>query len=151
MLEDIFLTEGKAANWEEAIQITAHILEKNGCVKESFLNGCIEREKLYPTGLPTKVPIALPHTEAIHVIKPGACLLRLSEPVKFRNMEDPEDEIEVGFVFNIAIEKSKDQLKVLGAISRMFQDIEFLERARRLSINEFREVFLEKWHMWHTQ
>ena len=151
MLEDIFLTEGKAEDWVEAIRITAHVLEEHECVKESFFKGCVEREKIYPTGLPTTVPIALPHTEAVHVIKPGACLLRLSEPVKFKSMEDPEEEIAVDFVLNIAIADTKDQLSALGAVSRMFQDLDFLKQARNLPINKFKEIFFEKWQMCYKQ
>ncbi len=150
MLDEIFLTEGEAVDWEAAIRITSRILELEGCVKESFYKACVDREKLYPTGLPTKVPIALPHTNEVHVIRPGACLLRLSEPVKFKSMENPEDEIEVEFVFNIAISEVKDQLSVLGAVSRMFQDMEFLKNIKSMPIDEFKKVFIDKWRSWQS-
>jgi PTS system galactitol-specific IIA component len=145
MIQDIYTIEGEAANWEEAISMTASVLEENECVKKSFLQACIDREKIYPTGLPTKVPVALPHTEIDHAIKPCACLLRLKKPVGFRNMENPENMIEVSFVLNIAIVDHKDQLDALKTVTKMFQDTAFFEKARDLPLNELTEVFLGKW------
>ncbi len=33
----------------------------NGCIEPVFVQAVLEREKEYPTGLPTLVPIAIPH------------------------------------------------------------------------------------------
>ena len=39
-----------------------------GYVKDSFLEGLVDREKNYPTGLKTSVcGIAIPHTDSIHI------------------------------------------------------------------------------------
>ena len=145
MIDDIYTIEGEAVNWEDAVVLTASVLEKNGCVKKSFLQACIERERIYPTGLATKIPVALPHTETKHAIKPCACLLRLKKPVGFRDMGDPENLINVSFVLNIAIVDQKDQLGALKNVTKLFQDVAFFKKARDMPLNELYEAFLEKW------
>jgi Phosphotransferase system mannitol/fructose-specific IIA domain (Ntr-type) len=141
MIEEIFVIDGDAASWEEAIQMTAGVLAENGYVKKSFLQGCIDREKIYPTGLPTKIPVALPHTGCAHVNKPGACLLRLNRPVLFNSMQNPEETVNVSFVFNIAIMDNSDQLSALRAITKLFQEFDDLDKVKEMPLNEIRELF----------
>ncbi|TQI68932.1 PTS sugar transporter subunit IIA [Clostridium sp. KNHs216] len=141
MIEEIFVIDGDAASWEEAIQMTAGVLAEHGYVKKSFLQGCIDREKIYPTGLPTKIPVALPHTGCAHVNKPGACLLRLNRPVLFNSMQNPEESVNVSFVFNIAIMDNSDQLSALRAITKLFQEFDDLDKVKEMPLNEIRELF----------
>jgi galactitol PTS system EIIA component len=141
MIKEIFVIEGDAASWEGAIKMTAGVLTENGYVKNSFLQGCIEREKIYPTGLPTKIPVALPHTGCAHVNKPGACLLRLNRPVSFNSMQDPEETVNVSFVFNIAIMDNSDQLSALRAITKLFQEFDDLDKVKEMPLSEIRELF----------
>ena len=145
MENNVYVIEREASDWEEAILITSCLLYKNGCVKENFAEKCIEREKVFPTGLPSKVPVAIPHTDGSYVIKPAVCMLRLTNPVLFKNMEDPEKEIAVDYVFNIAIKSSEDQLKMLSVISNIFQDDEFLNLPKDTPIEVLKEKFLNKW------
>lgn len=43
----------------------------------------LARENAYPTGLPTPVPAAIPHTDPAHVLQPGLAVASLAEPVEF--------------------------------------------------------------------
>ena len=102
MIEKVFVIEDEAGSKEEALKLTFRKLYEEGCVKESFYEGCMKREKLFPTGLDTPIPVAIPHTDSVHVISPAVCVLRLREPVAFSLMEDDSKKAFVEFVFNMA-------------------------------------------------
>lgn len=55
--------EGEAKDWEEAIRLCGQAIADAGYADETFMNACIEREKEYPTGLPSEVPVAIPHSK----------------------------------------------------------------------------------------
>ena len=61
---EIVVIDGEAKTWEEAIHLTAGALLEKGYVKDTFEENCIKREKVFPTGLNTELPIAIPHTES---------------------------------------------------------------------------------------
>ncbi len=44
-----------------------------------FMNACIEREKEYPTGLPSEVPVAIPHSKVEGIKDNCVCFLRLKK------------------------------------------------------------------------
>ena len=55
--------EADAQNWEEAIKFCGEALIANNCIGQGFVTACIEREKSFPTGLPTVIPVAIPHAD----------------------------------------------------------------------------------------
>ena len=73
--------------------------------------------------------------------KPGACLLRLNRPVRFNSMQNPEEIVNVSFVFNIAIMDNSDQLSALRAITKLFQEFEDLDKVKEMPLSEIRELF----------
>ena len=140
---EIIVMDACPASDEEAIRIAAHALYEAGCVTEDFAQACIDREKIYPTGIPSVVPIAIPHSEAENVLKKAVCILRLKEPVYFCSMENRENELPVEYVFNLAVEAGKDQIKMLQAVVRMARDHESLKLAKTMSQEEMREYFIK--------
>ncbi|ATG55982.1 PTS fructose transporter subunit IIA [Brachybacterium ginsengisoli] len=54
-----------------------------GAVTDSFEAAVLQREEMHPTGLPTLVPAAIPHTDPEHVITPGFAIAVPKEPVVF--------------------------------------------------------------------
>lgn len=142
---NVFVIEGSPKTWQDAIHLTYSKLFKEGYVKDSFLDGCIEREKKYPTGLPTELPIAIPHTFANHVITTAICVLKPEKPVYFVSMEDPEKTINAEFVFNMALKNECDQVKMIRAIVKVARSKEFLERAKKMPLDELRDILYKKW------
>ena len=71
-----FAIEGHANTDFEAIHLCAQKLKEEGYVTDQFESNCINREKEYPTGLPTVVPVAMPHSEASGVVKNAICMLK---------------------------------------------------------------------------
>ncbi len=148
MIKDVLVIESNPKSWEEAIEITYSTLYKAGYVKESFLQGCIEREKKYPTGLMTAIPVAVPHTDSVHIITPSICVMRLKEPVAFHNMEDPDSTVDAQFVFNMALESGNDQISMLQSIIKTAQDSEFLKEAKHQPLDLIREKLIKDWNVY---
>ena len=104
-----------APSKEEVIRALCGILEKNGHVSAEYCEDVLNRERQYPTGLPTEgVPVAIPHgmkTDA--VISPAVAVATLREPVAFRNMVAPDEDLPVRVVCLIANRNPEAQLKDL--------------------------------------
>lgn len=142
---NLFVIEGNPSGWEEAIRMTAETLKEKGCVGDDFYDKCIEREKVYPTGLPTYMPVAIPHAEGAVIHKTAICIMRLEKPVSFHNMENIETEINVNYVLNLAIMTGEGQLKALATIIHVFQDVDFVNSLENTTLEELQQAFYNKW------
>lgn len=97
-------------------------LLKAGYVKGSFLSHVLEREKNYPTGIDTSpiskdLPnVAIPHTEGEFVNARLIVPVVLEHPIKFKNMIDPSQELEVRFLFMILNNDPEGQANILAQI-----------------------------------
>ncbi len=140
----LYVLEGSASTKEEALRITADILAKEGCVKEGFLESCLEREKDYPTGLTDYCPVALPHTSKDYVDKEAICVLRLKEPVKFKSMEDINKDIDVKIVINMALLDDDKHIVIISRIIRNLKDQHFVKKLETLSIEDLKDYLEEK-------
>ena len=109
---------------EQVIRLLAGRLEALGYVKPSYADAVVKREATMPTGLPLgqAVNVAIPHTDAVHVIRPGVALGVLSAPVDFANMEGPDEAVPVGVVFLLAINDKDKQIDMLQEIMEAIQD-----------------------------
>lgn len=143
MLKDVLVIEGQPETWEEALSLTYSELLDHGYVKESFLSACIEREKRLPTGLPTEIGVAIPHTDAEHVLIPAICMLQLKNPVRFRNMGDPDNCVDVFYIFNMALKENKDQLSMLKSIIHLVKDKKYLRDCKSKSLEDIRKELLD--------
>ncbi|HHV82871.1 MAG TPA: PTS sugar transporter subunit IIA [Tepidanaerobacter syntrophicus] len=117
----------EATEKEEVITLMAKKLISEGYVKGSYLNAILEREKEYPTGLPTnEVGVAIPHTDIEHVIKPGIAVATLKNPVKFNAMGNPDEEVDVKLIFMLAVTEPKGQINLLKKLVSIFQNQQLL-------------------------
>lgn len=122
-----YVIRGEAESDEEAIQLCAKKLQMEGCVTEDFGDNCVKREKEFPTGLPSSVPVAMPHSEAEGVIEDSICLLILKRPVTFHRMDDDNQSIQAEMVFNLAIKDSSGHMAVLRNLMRAFYNEKILK------------------------
>ncbi|KXG74652.1 Transcriptional regulator ManR [Fervidicola ferrireducens] len=121
--EDLIETELEAKNKEEVLEVLAKLLIVKGYVKDSYLKAILEREKVFPTGLPTDgVGVAIPHADIDHVLTSGIALAVLKSPVKFNVMGNPTEEVDVRLVFMLAINEPKMQVNLLKNLISLFQD-----------------------------
>ncbi len=111
----------EADDREDLLSRLSDILYEKGYVKQSFKQAILEREKVFPTGLPTLgVKVALPHTDTEHVIKPAILISTLKEPVVFKEMGNGVNDIDVGIVFLLAVKNPAYQVKLLRKLINMF-------------------------------
>lgn len=135
--------DGRAGDAAEAIKLCGEILIKNSCVTEAFVEGCLQRETEYPTGLPTDIPVAIPHCKSDAILKSSICLLRLEKPVKFYRMDSSDEYVETDLVFNIAIKSADNHVEFLQKLMQVVTDSTILEKCRSLSL-EVVPKFLEE-------
>lgn len=115
-------------------------LYEGGFVKESFLNGVIEREKKYPTGLQLNgYGCAVPHTDIAHVITPAIAVATLHQPLEFQVMGDADSKVKVNAVFMLALNKEQDQVKMLSELALMLQNQDVMNKI--MAAESSREVF----------
>ena len=140
----LFVLEGKAENWEEALQQTSSVLLDNGCVTEDFYESCAERERVYPTGLTEYCPVALPHTSKDHVIKQAICALRLAEPAQFYSMDGSGKTINVNVVLNLAFLDDTQHIEIISRIIRALKEDDFVKNLTELPIDDFKDLIYNK-------
>lgn len=112
----------------------ANLLMRHDYVTDDFAAKVIEREKVFPTGLPMeKVGFAIPHADAKYVRKSGLCITILDKPIKFFRMDDNNVEIDIDFVIMIAMKNPDEQLKTLQSLIDSFNNIEGWLELKRAS------------------
>jgi PTS system galactitol-specific IIA component len=66
-----------------ALRALSARLREIGAVTDAFEAAVLRREDRHPTGLPTLVPAAIPHTDPEHVLTPGFAVAIPEHPVAF--------------------------------------------------------------------
>jgi galactitol PTS system EIIA component len=118
----------KADNAEQAIRLLAGILQNSGYVQDTFVDAVLEREEVYPTGLPTpEFHVAIPHTDPVHVIQPAVALGVLDKPVEFKEMGNPDSSLKINLICMLAVKQSETLVNLLGSLISCFQDADFLQ------------------------
>jgi PTS system galactitol-specific IIA component len=113
-----------------------------GILKESWLTAVLAREATSPTGLPTAVPVAIPHTDAQHCDADGIGFFRLTQPVSFGEMGSLDRKVEVQLIIPLLITDSKAQLPLLMSVINLVQDSEKLNALMTLQTeSEIAEFF----------
>jgi PTS system galactitol-specific IIA component len=88
---DIVMLNEDIVEKDNILALMANRLIDKGYTKQSYLQAVLNREKEYPTGLPTNgVGVAIPHADTKYVLKPGIAVATLKSPVKFNVMGNPK-------------------------------------------------------------
>ena len=141
--KQLILLHQKASSREEIILRLADTLQAAGYIGPTYGKAAIEREKEYPTGLPSEgVPIAIPHAFSKDVFKTGVAAAVLDEPVEFINMGDDSDVLPVEMVFLMANADGGDAyMDDLQELMSMFSSEEFILKLKNAeSVDEFAYV-----------
>lgn len=113
----------EADSAQEALQIGADKLHELGYVKDNFLEGLLKREEEFPTGLRLNGQcVAIPHTDSSYVNHSQIGFFQLKKPVRFQNMANREDELDVSMIFMLAMEKPHEQIDTLCKLMELFAD-----------------------------
>jgi galactitol PTS system EIIA component len=140
-----FIIGLEAKSYQDVIQNLGKHLFANGYVKGSFVQAVLDREEEYPTGL--QAPgggVAVPHTDAYHVITSTLGIAILSEPVDFRAMAEPEKIISVSLVMMLAVAETKKVVPVLSKVISIIQVASAIESLiNATSQQEAKQIFVE--------
>lgn len=134
--EYIIAIEEHASDWEEAIRICGQALIAHECIGAHFMEACVEREKSFPTGLPSAVPVAIPHASSHEVHKTSVCVLRLKQPVVFHRMDESEETVETRLIFNLAIKGSGSHLEFLQKLIAFVMDEDKVQKCMELKTED---------------
>lgn len=130
---------------DETLRELANRLVAAGVVRDSYPEAILAREAIYPTGLDLGgVGVAIPHTDAEHVITPQLAFMSLSSPVEFYEMGSEDSPIAVAIIIMLALPKAEDQVPMLQKLVGMFEDEQKIARLQAAaSTDEVVAVFTE--------
>lgn len=121
--EDLAVIGLSCTSSREVISELAGRLERSGKVRSTYLDAVLQRESQMPTGLATKLGgVAIPHTDTEHVKQSAIAVAVLQDPVPFKNMAAPADDVPVDIVFLLAIAEPKAVTPVLARLGALLQD-----------------------------
>ncbi len=124
----------EAANSDQVIQTLAEALNKAGMVDVNYGQATISREEEHPTGLPTlPYPIAFPHADGDGVHHSSLAIASLKDPVIFKNMADPDEDLQVELVIMLANKSPEEQIDTLRKLAELFGEAEKLADLKTLS------------------
>lgn len=127
--KELAIIEMEATTKEEALQLLGSQLIKKGYVKEGYVESILNREKAYPTGLPTEpFGVAIPHTDGDMVHQSTVAFASLKNPVKFLMMGTDDKLVDVQLIFMLALKSPDDQLEMLQKLMGLIQDPEMVSK-----------------------
>lgn len=136
MKEDlIFINESYKDCFEFLENISERLLSY-GYVKESFKDAIIEREKIFPTGLPVEpIGVAIPHCNSEHVNEAGIVLVKFKDDVKFTSMEG-EGDVNVKIAFVLLVKEKEKQVPLLQKLMEVISNSDILMKIYNENDNE---------------
>lgn len=108
---------------EEVESYIADQLLNQGYVKQGYKKALLDREKQFPTALPSSPPaIAIPHANADLVNKTTLAVVTLKNPVTFKNMGAVDEDVNVQIVIALVISEPHSQVEVLQKVVGIVQN-----------------------------
>ncbi len=121
----------EAQNSQDVIDDLAGKLYAQECVSKEYGRLTWEREIEHPTGLPTTpFCIAFPHADSDGVFRSALAVALLKKPVLFKNMADPDEDLEVHIVLMLANKNPEEQIQTLRNLALLFGDPDKLVNLR---------------------
>lgn len=126
--KDLILVNQEFSTQEEALRTLGARFVETGVAKPSFPQAVIDRELVYPTGLPAEAcPIAISHCDSEHVLTSAIGAAVLASPVEFQIMGGMEGgPLQVSIIFMLAIKDPKAQVPTLKKMMALIQNRELL-------------------------
>ena len=99
-----------------ALHLLATAAVEQGYARESFVDAVVEREASFPTGLPLPLPVAIPHADARHILKPGTGGPGARDAAPLRGDGQQDAHVEAGFVLMLLVDDPVEQVALLGRL-----------------------------------
>lgn len=139
--KELVRTDESFGSQEDALRSIAQRFVDHGYAKDTYPQAIIDRERVYPTGLPAEAfDIAISHCDSDHVNESAIGVSVLAEPVDFEMMGKISDDILHPYViFMLAIKDPKAQVPTLQKMMQVIQNKDLLNQVRAAKTAE--EVF----------
>ncbi|MDN6640421.1 MAG: PTS sugar transporter subunit IIA [Tetragenococcus sp.] len=122
MIEKSYMFKTSFKSKEELFKEGTLYLEERGYVTNEFEGALNEREKEFPTGLPTEPSVAIPHTDGTYVKKNTILCILNDTKIAFNEMGgDEEDYVYPQVFFLLALSDGKEHLEQLQNLVEKLQ------------------------------
>ncbi|MBU3159690.1 PTS sugar transporter subunit IIA [Clostridium frigoris] len=112
----------------EVLNFLSSKLYERGFVKKEYQIAILEREKKYPTGLPSiDIKIAIPHATHTLVNKAALSIGILKTPVEFKSMGDSNINLNVQIIIMLALKEPHGHIEMLQKIVKLIKNPEALK------------------------
>lgn len=126
--KDLIFKDLEFSSNVEALNFLSSKLYDKGYVKDGYKEAIIDREKEYPTALPSvDIKIAIPHANHTLVNKAAIAIGILKHPVEFSSMEDSDTKLKVQIVIMLALDEPHGHIKMLQNIVKLIQNPDALK------------------------
>ena len=126
--KDLIFKDFEFSSNVEVLKFLSSKLYEKGYVKDGYEEAIIDREKEYPTALPSvDIKIAIPHANHTLVNKAAIAIAILKAPVEFSSMEDSDIKLNVQIVIMLALDEPHGHIKMLQNIVKLIQNPEALK------------------------
>jgi galactitol PTS system EIIA component len=136
LIDQLVTHELDAESSSQALEKIFHWDSTQSYFKGSWLEAVIKRESEFPTGLPTLIPVAIPHTDSIHVNADGVGFFKLKNPIEFGEMGSLDDKVQVKMILPLLITNPAEQVDLLMAVIGALQNADFLNALDAASSSE---------------
>ena len=130
---------------QTVISLMAEKLHSQGFVSADYGDQTWAREVKHPTGLPTKpFSIAFPHADAEGVYHSALAVAILRNSVQFKNMADPDEDLDVFIVLMLANKSPEEQIQTLRNLAMLFGQPDKLAALRTQTTNQAVAAWLKQ-------
>ena len=127
------------------ISLMAEKLHVQGLVSADYGDQTWVRELKHPTGLPTTpFAIAFPHADAEGVHHSALAVAILRNSVQFKNMADPDENLDVFIVLMLANKSPEEQIQTLRNLALLFGQPDKLVALRTQTTDQAVTAWLKK-------
>ena len=109
------------ADGEEALRLLASASVKYGFAHESLMEAVVLREQKFPTGLPLPTPVAIPHADAEHTIRPAMAALVPTHPLTFGELGGQDRTVDAELVLMLMVTDPQEQVGLLGRLIKVLR------------------------------
>lgn len=126
LIRDHFYFNQHFNSIETLFETLSKRLLNDGYVKSGYYDALVSREQKFPTGIESKINLAIPHADPQEVNKSTFVIVTLAEPLQFASMVEPEKKLDVPLVILLVLNDGKDQIAFLQRITDLAGDNEIL-------------------------
>lgn len=139
--KDYIYTNVRVDNIFELVEYMTKKMVADGVVTSEYKQKVLEREEIYPTGLPTEpYGIAIPHCDPDFVNENTISVATLKEPIEFNVMGSDKEKIDVYIVFLLALKESNKQLNILSSLMEYFRNQETISNIYKGNKDEIYQI-----------